>query len=129
MAAPKDTPHRDQDAATNRCTGRQQQGPQRRSATSRRGSLDDESYDKDHAGFGPWVEVTSSRVAAVRYDSSNQAVQVQWADGRAPYIYTGVRPEQHRAFLKAGSKGRAIGMLGTNYRPASPQELDAPSSA
>jgi hypothetical protein len=90
---------------------------------------DDPSYNSEHAGFGPWVEVSSSRVAAVRYDPGNQAVMVQWANGKTPYIYTGVGLETYRGFVKSSSKGRAIGMLGGDYRPASPAEMDAPSSA
>lgn len=94
---------------------------------SRRGSLDAKSYDSDYAGYGPWVEVSSSRVAAIRYDGANQAAIVRWTDGGVPYIFTGVSPEVYRAYLKSGSKGRSLGMLGTSYRPASPHELDAPS--
>jgi hypothetical protein len=93
--------------------------------------VQDAAYDQDQHDCGPWIEVTSSRVAAIRYDYMNQAVQVLWV-GRSTsmgYIYLDVPYERFRAFVRARSKGKYINsaMNSYDYRPMTPEELDAPS--
>ncbi len=91
----------------------------------------DAAYDIDRHDCGPWIEVNSTRVAAIRYDYANSAVQVLW-QGRSPtrgYIYLDVPYERFRSFVRAGSKGKYINsaMNAYEYRQMTPEELDAPS--
>jgi hypothetical protein len=90
----------------------------------------DEAYDEDQHDMGPWIEVTSSRIVAIRYDYQNSAVQVTWPRSNTPYIYLDVPEERFRAFLRANSKGRFINSDLNNfeYRQATPDELDAPTN-
>lgn len=48
--------------------------------------------------------VTSSNIAAVGYDPATQTMEVEFKNGTA-YSYTGVSPEQHKAFVEAPSVG------------------------
>jgi KTSC domain len=91
----------------------------------------DAAYDIDRHRCGPWIEVGSSRVDAIRYDYENNAVQVLWA-GKARergYIYLDVPYERFRSFVRAASKGKYINsaMNAYEYRQMTPEELDAPS--
>jgi hypothetical protein len=92
----------------------------------------DEAYDEDRHDCGPWILTPeSSRVRAIRYDYQNRAVQVLWngrSDSRG-YIYLDVPYERFRSFIRARSKGRYINsaMNSFDYRPMTPDELDAPS--
>jgi hypothetical protein len=93
----------------------------------------DQAYDEDQHDCGPWIPVNSSRVRAIRYDYQNRAVQVLWVgrgDSRG-YIYLDVPYERFRSFVRAASKGRYINsaMNSFDYRPMTPDELDAPSNA
>lgn len=91
----------------------------------------DEAYDEDQHDMGPWIEVTSSRVDAIRYDYQNRAVQVTWANkGRERgYVYLDVPYERFRAFIRAPSKGKFINTgLQYDFRPMTPAELDAPTN-
>jgi KTSC domain len=106
---------------------RQQHGDPDRKAV-RRGALDAPSYNPEHQGWGPWIELNSTRIAAARFDSSNQTVMVSFVGGGKPYLYSGVSSETFTRFVKSGSPGRALGMLGGTFRPATPAEIDAPSS-
>jgi hypothetical protein len=90
----------------------------------------DQAYDEDQHDCGPWIEVNSTRCRDARYDYQNEAVQVRWVRNGAPYIYLEVPYERFRAFIRSSSKGRFINSDLNNYdkRPATPEELDAPSS-
>ena len=92
----------------------------------------DEAYDSEQHDCGPWIEVVSSRVAAIRYDYQNRAVQVLW-QGKPEtrgYIYLDVPYERFRSFVRASSKGKYINsaMNSYEYRVMTPDELDAPSN-
>ncbi len=103
--------------------------PEQQREGAGRGALDAHSYDANVSAYGAWVETPgSSRVRRFRYDESNESVQVMWQDNGPATLYSGVSPESHRAFVRAASKGRSLGLLGGNYRQARPHELDAPSS-
>jgi KTSC domain len=112
-------------AAARRFAKEQEGDPDRKAA--QRGKLDDESYDEDKQQWGPWVELRSSRIASVRYDPQNRAMLVAWTDGGPSYLYSGVSPERYRQLVRSSSPGRSIAAF-SDYRPASPRELDAPSS-
>jgi len=91
----------------------------------------DEAYDAEKHDCGPWIHFPkSSRVNAIRFDYMNRAVQVTWRDGGKPYIYLDVPYEQFRSFVRAGSQGKYINAAMNNfdYRPATDEELDAPSN-
>ena len=90
----------------------------------------DEAYDESKHDMGPWIQVNSSRIQAIRYDYLNRAVQVTWKRGGAPYIYLDVPYERFRAFIRASSKGKYVNaaMNGFDYRQATPDELDAPTN-
>jgi hypothetical protein len=91
----------------------------------------DEAYDETQHDCGPWIEFPkSTRVMAVRYDYQNRAVQVTWKRGGKPYIYLDVPYERFRSFVRASSQGKYINssLNGFDYRPATPDELDAPSN-
>jgi hypothetical protein len=92
----------------------------------------DAAYDEDRHDCGPWIEVNSSRVEAIRYDYLNNAVQVLWV-GRPRergYVYLDVPYERFRSFIRSGSKGKYINsaLNSYEYRPMTPEELDAPSN-
>lgn len=92
----------------------------------------DEAYDIDQHDCGPWIEVNSSRVGAIRYDYQNRAVQVLWMgkpDSKG-YIYLDVPYERFRSFIRSSSKGKFINsaMNSYEYRLMTPDELDAPSN-
>lgn len=90
----------------------------------------DEAYDEEKHDMGPWIEVKSSRVTAIRYDYQNHAVQVTWPRSIRAWIYLDVPYERFRAFIRSSSKGRYINsaMNGYDNRPATPDELDAPTN-
>lgn len=90
----------------------------------------DEAYDEDQHDCGPWIEVTSTRVEAIRYDYQNRAVHVRWPRSNTPYIYLDVPYERFRSFIRSGSKGKYINsaMNAYEYRQMTPEEMDAPSN-
>lgn len=90
----------------------------------------DEAYDEDRHDCGPWIEVQSTRVEAIRYDYLNRAVHVRWPRSSTPYIYLDVPYERFRAFVRASSKGKYINsaMNSYDYRVMTPEEMDAPSN-
>ena len=90
----------------------------------------DEAYDEAKHDMGPWIGVNSTRVASIRYDYMNRAVQVTWQRGGRPYVYLDVPYERFRAFIRSSSKGKYVSsaMNGFDYRPATPDELDAPTN-
>ena len=53
------------------------------------------------------VNVNSSTVASVDYDSKSQEMTVEFMNGSS-YVYEGVPPTVHQDFLKAESKGRFV---------------------
>lgn len=82
----------------------------------------DEEVEEKH-DLGPWVETPeSSRVASFRYDFANDTLQVQWTNGRRPYLYFDVSYERYRAMVRAASKGKYIPRLGSNYQPMEGEE-------
>lgn len=97
--------------------------------------LDNSLYiDLKKADISPWLETpSSSRVARMRYDHGNRAVQVQWTNGksRPGYVYGNFTYEAYRAFARAASRGRRINthINGNNpYRLMSPDEAAHPSN-
>lgn len=48
--------------------------------------------------------VDSSMLAAVGYDSTNQVLEIEFADGQV-YDYTNVSSETYNELMSAGSKG------------------------
>jgi hypothetical protein len=92
----------------------------------------DEAYDIDQHDCGPWIQVNSTRVEAIRYDYQNRAVQVLWTkSGRERgYIYLDVPYERFRSFIRSSSKGKYVNsaMNSYEYRQMTPEELDAPSN-
>jgi hypothetical protein len=90
----------------------------------------DEAYDEDQHDCGPWIEVNSTRVEAIRYDYQNRAVHVRWSRSNTPYIYLDVPYERFRSFIRASSKGKYINsaMNSYEYRQMTPDEIDAPSN-
>lgn len=66
---------------------------------------DDPSHD-----FGPWIETASSRATRYRYDYANQALQVEWRNGRGHVVtkYSGVDSEIYRRFARSASKGKFV---------------------
>lgn len=102
---------------------------------------DDTSHD-----LGPWIEAPSStRVRDYRYDYATGQLQVRWVN-RPPtqgYVYqVGGGSVQTRTggdvvgrlvfqrFARAVSKGKYINHVldGVPYRPAEPDEIQAPSN-
>lgn len=82
---------------------------------------------------GPWVETpNSSRVRDYRFDYGTQQLQVRWRN-RPPsegYVYEADR-HLYMNFARAVSKGQAINRVltpGTIYRPATPEEINAPTN-
>jgi hypothetical protein len=49
--------------------------------------------------------VKSSMISKVGYDEASQSLHVEFPNGRA-YVYEGVSPEQHSAFMGAESVGK-----------------------
>lgn len=93
----------------------------------------DEAYNEEQHDMGPWIEVVSTRVDALRYDYQNRAIQVLWANkGRERgYIYIDVPYERFRAFIRSSSKGKFVNSAMTHnyeYRQMTPDELDAPTN-
>jgi hypothetical protein len=90
----------------------------------------DEAYDEEQHDCGPWIEVNSTRVTAIRYDYQNRAVHVTWPRSNTPYIYLDVPYERFRSFIRASSKGKYINaaMNAYEYRAMTPDEIDAPSN-
>lgn len=91
----------------------------------------DEAYDTERHDCGPWMEApSSSRIRRYRFDYMNEAVQVQWYNGNMGYIYLGVPYEIFRAFTRSASKGKFINSTLNlyEYRPMTPEEVDAPSN-
>lgn len=82
--------------------------------------------------LSPWTESSgSSRVSRFRYDHSNREIQVQWRNNiGSGYVYEDVGYEQYRQFARAASKGKKINTFLNSfpYRPASQQEITAPSN-
>jgi KTSC domain len=92
----------------------------------------DEAYNEEQHDMGPWIEVTSTRVDAIRYDYQNRAVQVTWFNKprERGYVYLDVPYERFRSFIRASSKGKYVNsaMNSFDYRPLTPDELDAPTN-
>ena len=93
----------------------------------------DGSYDIEKHDCGPWIEVNSTRVSAIRYDYENRALQVLWANKprERGYVYRDVPYERFRSFIRSASKGKFVNRALTNnylYDQMTPQELDAPSN-
>ena len=82
--------------------------------------------------MGPWIGVNSTRVDQIRYDYMNRAVQVLWTNKphARGYVYLDVPYERFRAFIRSSSKGQYINssMNSYDYRPMTPDELDAPTN-
>jgi hypothetical protein len=72
----------------------------------------DENFfiDTQKADLSPWLETpSSSRVARMRYDHGNSAVQVQWTNGKnRGYVYGNFPYEQYRSFARAASRGKHV---------------------
>lgn len=59
--------------------------------------------------FLPWVNVSSSRCQAVRFDPGTGKLQIQFHKGRhTVYTYDGCTPETFQSLLDAPSKGKWI---------------------
>ena len=93
----------------------------------------DEAYNEEQHDMGPWIEVTSTRVDAIRYDYQNRAIQVLWANkGRERGLHL------HRRALRALPRLRPCVLEGQVRQlvhdaqlrvPADdPDELDAPTN-
>jgi hypothetical protein len=95
--------------------------------------VNDEAYDENTHDFGPWVMTPkSTRVGGFRYDFLNKAIHVQWT-GKGlsrTYMYMEVPYEIYRSMVRIASKGKFINSTLNNfdYRPATPDEVDAPSN-
>lgn len=83
--------------------------------------------------LGPWIEApNSSRLTRYRYDYAARQIQVTWKNGRGHVhtTYSGAESELYRKFARAVSKGRYVNstLNGCEYRPATPDEISAPSN-
>src|SRR5262245_81007 len=89
---------------------------------------DAEGDDQDTHDLGPWMETpNSSRVARLRYDYAQQAVQVIWRNGIGNgHVYSGVDYETFRSFARVTSKGRYINNVLNGYGFAQ-MDADLPS--
>jgi hypothetical protein len=69
-------------------------------------------HEEEHAegqhDFTPWVEMTSSRLTAARYDRYTEAIQVEWGNGNPGYTYKAAGYETWRSFIRASSKGKFV---------------------
>jgi hypothetical protein len=92
---------------------------------------DEEGDDNEEHRLGPWMETpNSTRVSRLRYDFAQQAVQVQWRNGKNNgYVYEGVDYETYRSFARVVSKGRYINstLNGYGYREMDADESTIPS--
>lgn len=91
-------------------------------------------YDSPEHDLGPWIESPgSSRMSRYRYDYAADTLQVTWANdrGHSPgTVYEGVGSDIYRRMARAASKGKFVNRIldGFSYRPADPDEFDAPSN-
>lgn len=85
--------------------------------------------DPDLYDLSPWLYTpSSSRVARMRYDHGNRAVQVQWTNQKNHgYIYADCDYEQYRSFARAASRGKYINrrLNDLRYRLMDYDELSA----
>lgn len=90
----------------------------------------DEAYAGGRHDCTPWVEVNSTRMAAIRYDYANDAIQVEWGNGNPGYVYLEAGYETFRRMVRSASKGKFINRVlnSYSYRPMDPDEQDAPSN-
>lgn len=94
---------------------------------------DEEGDANEEHRLGPWMETpNSTRVSRLRYDYAQQAVQVQWRNGKGNgYVYEDVDYESFRSFARVVSKGRHINatMNGYSYREMDADEPSLPSDS
>lgn len=81
------------------------------------------------ANPGPWVNVVSSRMVAIRYDYGLRAIFVQFNSG-AYYIYESVPLAVWWRFRRSASKGKFIDRVLNSYpyRPAAAEEALRPTT-
>lgn len=99
-------------------------------ATAKPGDVTEDERQQQ-GDWGPWTQSpSSSRVASFRYNYTAQSLLLTWRNGRPAFTYLGVPYEVFRSFARIMSKGKAVNsaLNGYSYRPASTDELDAPSN-
>lgn len=74
----------------------------------------DEEAAESHPRPGPWVEMSSSRIARARYDKGLQQIQVEFIDG-TPWVYDSVPQNVWRNFRRTTSPGRYVNRVLNNY--------------
>lgn len=89
------------------------------------------SDDTQH-DLGPWIELSSTRCKAVRYDYATKDLQVSWINNKWHYVttYYGVGSEVYRRMVRSASPGKFVNNVlnGYGYDPSTVTEKDAPSN-
>lgn len=69
-----------------------------------------------------WVEVDSTTVSAIGYDTLKRELGIRFRDSGKAYFYLDVPPEEYDAFMSASSKGTYLNQVfklkGYSYRAA-----------
>ena len=55
-----------------------------------------------------WIEVDSTSIAALGYDRGKRELGIEFRQSGDVYFYFEVPPEEHEAFMAAGSKGEYL---------------------
>ena len=71
-------------------------------------------FDPVDALFGHWTPVSSSNIAAYRYDEHTHVLQVKFTSGRV-YGYASVPQNIVDEFASAGSKGQYLNQIKHSY--------------
>jgi hypothetical protein len=78
--------------------------------------MDDEFGDIEASYFPtPSINPQDPRTSAAGYDYHTQRMRVWWGDGKVPYDYHDITPQEWDSFQKAPSPGRWINMIGNAH--------------
>lgn len=72
-------------------------------------------FDDEFSQISDLMHFESSRCSAARYHFADRVLLVSWANGKTPWMYTGVDKETFFTFVSAPSKGKFVNAVLNSY--------------